>query len=131
MLSRLYNFYRIKPQCNLLFEVGHLSYSAPSTISRMGIVYVDPSNLGYMPFWVRWLEPRSLMEQTALDQCFQKYVPVLLNLIFEDGKDLNKLITLKTAVSQTRLNMVNNRYKILKRIITYKYVLLLIIKNGI
>jgi len=71
----------------------------------MGIVYVDPNNLGYMPFWIRWLEPRSLMEQTALDQCFQKYVPVLLNLIFKDGNDLNKSLT--TAVFQTRLNMVN------------------------
>jgi len=110
-------FSRIKPQCNLLFEVGHLSYSAPSTISRMGIVYVDPSNLGYMPFWVRWLEPRSLMEQTALDQCFQKYVPVLLNLIFKDGNDLNKSFPLTTAVFQTKLNMVNTKYTILKCII--------------
>lgn len=102
-----------------MFEAGHLSYSAPSTISRMGIVYVDPGNLGYLPFWVRWLEPRSLMEQTALDQCFQKYVPVLLNLIFKDRNDLNKSFPLTTAIFRTRLNMVKySKYTILKYIIT-------------
>lgn len=99
--------FRIKPQCNLLFEAGHLAHSSPSTISRMGIVYVDPNNLGFMPFWVRWLEPRSLIEHAALDQCFQKYIPALLNLIFEDDNDLKKLPPLKTAVPQTKLNMVH------------------------
>jgi len=83
----------------------------------MGIVYVDPSNLGYLPFWIRWLEARSLMEQTAMDQCFQKYVPALLNLIFKDGNELNKPFPLTTAVFQTKLNMVHIKYKILKCII--------------
>lgn len=98
--------FRIKPQCNLLFEVGHLAYSSPSTISRIGIVFIDPNNLGYMPYWTRWLEPRSLMEQAALDQCFQKYVPTLLNLIFEDENEIKKSYLLKTAIPQTKLNMV-------------------------
>lgn len=100
---------RIKPQCNLLFEVGDLAYSAPSTVSRIGIVYVDSNNLGHMPFWSRWLEPRSLMEQTALDQCFQKYVPMLLNLIFEENPVYKKSVSLKTAVPQTKLNMVRTK----------------------
>lgn len=99
--------FRIKPQCNLLFEVGHLAYSSPSTISRMGIVFIDPNNLGFMPYWVRWLEPRSLMEQAALDQCFQKYVPDLLCLIFEDKNKIKKLSPLKIVIPQTKLNMVN------------------------
>jgi dynein heavy chain len=90
----------------MLFEVGHLSYSAPSTVSRMGIVYVDPDKLGFKPFWLRWLEPRCLMEQTALDQCFQKYVPVLLSLIFGNGNGSRKSCPLKTTVPQTKLNMV-------------------------
>lgn len=90
-----------------MFEVGHLTHSAPSTVSRMGIVYVDPKNLGYKPFWERWLEPRNLMEQTALDQCFQKYVPALLNLIFKDENDCKKSSPIMTAVPQTKLNMVN------------------------
>ncbi|VVC32081.1 Dynein heavy chain, domain-2,Dynein heavy chain domain,Dynein heavy chain, domain-1,Dynein heavy chain, P- [Cinara cedri] len=97
---------RIKPLCNLLFEVGNLAHSAPSTISRMGIIYVDPYNLGYMPFWLRWLESRSLIEQTALDQCFQKYVPELLNLIFENANSFEKSCPLRTAVPQTKLNMI-------------------------
>lgn len=72
----------------------------------MGIVYTNPNDLGYLPYWTRWLEPRSLMEQTALDQYFQKYVPALLNLIYEDKNYLKKTHTVRIAVSQTKLNMV-------------------------
>lgn len=75
----------------------------------MGIIYVDPDNLGYMPFWLRWLGSRSLIEQTALDQCFQKYVPELLSLMFEDRNRVKKSFPLRTAVPQTKLNMVNNK----------------------
>lgn len=110
MSTILINFqiisYRIKPLCNLLFEVGHLAYLAPSTVSRMGIVYVDPNNLSYKPFWSRWLEPRNFMEQMALDHCFKKYVPVLLDLMFENEGDTRKSSPLKTSIPQTKVNMV-------------------------
>lgn len=99
--------------CNLLFEVGNLAYSAPSTVSRIGIIYVDPKNLGYTPFWLCWLQSRSLIEQTALDQCFQKYIPELLNLIFKDDNCLKKSSPLRITVPQTKLNMVNNKYQII------------------
>lgn len=99
--------YRIKPLCNLLFEVGHLSYASPSTISRIGIIYVDPKDLGYKPFWERWMEPRSLMEQTALDHCFQKYIPTLLNLILGNDDGVEKSFPLRISVSQTKLNMAS------------------------
>ncbi len=31
----------------MLFEVSDLQYASPATISRCGMVYVDPRNLGY------------------------------------------------------------------------------------
>lgn len=121
--------YRIKPLCNLLFEVGNLAYSAPSTVSRMGIVYIDPNNLGYIPFWTRWLEPRSLIEQTALDHFFQKYVHTLLNLIFENKDDNKKSSSLRISVPQTKLNMVSVTcipqwsFRLNKKMLFYKYFL--------
>ena len=62
-LLTLTNGERIKLQkfCAMLFEVFDLQYASPATISRCGMVYVDPKNLGYRPFYERWAKIK--MEQ--------------------------------------------------------------------
>uniref|UniRef100_A0A3B4BIB9 Dynein heavy chain hydrolytic ATP-binding dynein motor region domain-containing protein n=1 Tax=Periophthalmus magnuspinnatus TaxID=409849 RepID=A0A3B4BIB9_9GOBI len=51
---------RLQNHCALLFEVGDLQYASPATVSRCGMVFVDPKNLRYTPYWQRWLENRPL-----------------------------------------------------------------------
>ena len=46
---------RLERFCKLLFEVADLQYASPATISRCGMVYVDPRNLGYSPYWNKWM----------------------------------------------------------------------------
>lgn len=46
---------RLEKFCKLLFEVYDLSYASPATISRCGMVYVDPKNLGYSPYFEKWM----------------------------------------------------------------------------
>lgn len=46
---------RLAPYCSLLFEVGDLNYASPATVSRAGMVFVDPKNLGYQPYWDRFV----------------------------------------------------------------------------
>lgn len=46
---------RLQPWCKLLFEVFDLQYASPATISRCGMVYVDPRNLGYWPYLKTWV----------------------------------------------------------------------------
>ena len=46
---------RLERYCKLLFEVYDLQYASPATISRCGMVYVDPKNLGYAPFFSKWM----------------------------------------------------------------------------
>ncbi|VDM32164.1 unnamed protein product [Hydatigera taeniaeformis] len=85
-LLTLVNGERIKlqPYCALLFEVGDLRFASPATVSRCGMVYVDPKNLSYEAYWNAWL--MSIHNENineVLDFLFKKYVPHLMDLIFE------------------------------------------------
>lgn len=49
---------RLQSHCALLFEVGDLQYASPATVSRCGMVFVDPKNLRYAPYWKKWVMDR-------------------------------------------------------------------------
>ena len=99
---------RLQKHCALLFEVYDLQFASPATISRCGMVYVDPKNLGYMPFWNKWVNQRqSKSEQDDLLRLFDKYAVNAIDMICEgivDGKQGEKI---KTIVPLTNLNMVS------------------------
>ncbi|KAL6114194.1 dnah10 [Pungitius sinensis] len=97
---------RLQNHCALLFEVGDLQYASPATVSRCGMVFVDPKNLRYTPYWQRWVTNRPDGEQEVLNKLFEKYVHSSIDMIVDgivDGKQVEKL---KTVVPQTDLNMV-------------------------
>ncbi|XP_006865538.1 PREDICTED: dynein heavy chain 10, axonemal [Chrysochloris asiatica] len=105
---------RLQAHCALLFEVGDLQYASPATVSRCGMVYVDPKNLKYEPYWKKWVNQiQNKTEQGDLQRLFEKYVPYLISVIVEgivDGRQGEKL---KTIVPQTDLNMVTQLTKML------------------
>ncbi|XP_011803966.1 PREDICTED: dynein heavy chain 10, axonemal [Colobus angolensis palliatus] len=105
---------RLQAHCALLFEVGDLQYASPATVSRCGMVYVDPKNLKYRPYWEKWVNQiPNKVEQYNLNSLFEKYVPYLMDVIVEgivDGRQTEKL---KTIVPQTDLNMVTQLAKML------------------
>ncbi|XP_075390744.1 dynein axonemal heavy chain 10 [Tenrec ecaudatus] len=105
---------RLQAHCALLFEVGDLQYASPATVSRCGMVYVDPKNLKYEPYWKKWVnQVQNKTEQGDLQLLFDKYVPYLMDVIVEgivDGRQGEKL---KTIVPQTDLNMVTQLTKML------------------
>ncbi|XP_031164939.2 dynein heavy chain 10, axonemal [Sander lucioperca] len=97
---------RLQNHCAMLFEVGDLQYASPATVSRCGMVFVDPKNLRYTPYWQRWLSDRPDGEQKVLNELFEKYVHRSIDMIVDgivDGKQGQKL---KTVVPQTDLNLV-------------------------
>nr|CAK6928266.1 unnamed protein product [Fasciola hepatica] len=74
---------RLQPYCSLLFEVSDLQYASPATVSRCGMVYLDPSNLGYMPYWTSWISGVQSNVKQYLEALFNKYVPVIMDYLFE------------------------------------------------
>lgn len=92
----------------MLVQVYDLQYASPATISRCGMVYVDPKNLGYMPFWEKWINDRPANEQKDLMGFFEKYVRPGIDYIIEGIHDGHEGEKLKTIVPLTNLNLVSS-----------------------
>ncbi|XP_055909296.1 LOW QUALITY PROTEIN: dynein axonemal heavy chain 10 [Eupeodes corollae] len=97
---------RLESYCALLFEVGNLSYASPATVSRAGMIYVDPKNLRYAPYWQKWVLTRPNSEHNFLETMFDQILVPTMMFIFEgvDGTQQGK--PLKTVLPQTELNMI-------------------------
>uniref|UniRef100_A0A1I8M0L3 Dynein heavy chain n=1 Tax=Musca domestica TaxID=7370 RepID=A0A1I8M0L3_MUSDO len=69
----------LKKEMRLIFEVGHLKAATPATVSRAGILYINPLDLGWSPYVLSWLETRpDMLERGILTTLFEKYFPKLL-----------------------------------------------------
>ena len=102
---------RLQSFTKMLFEVFDLQYASPATISRCGMVYVDPKNLGYSPYYHWWLNNEKVHkkeEQTkdSLKELFLKYVPSIIDRIFEGIAGEELVEPLQFITPRTNLNLV-------------------------
>ncbi|RUS75418.1 hypothetical protein EGW08_016829, partial [Elysia chlorotica] len=97
---------RLQPYCAMIFEVYDLQYASPATISRCGMVFVDPKNLGYAPYWERWMAGRQENLQKSLSNLYSKYVPSCLEMVLEGLQDGAPIKKPKIIVPLSNLNMV-------------------------
>ncbi|KAI8425202.1 hypothetical protein MSG28_007025 [Choristoneura fumiferana] len=84
----------------LLFEIATLRTATPATVSRAGILYINPQDLGWNPFVASWIETtrEDESEKAMLTVMFDKYIPALL----ETSKKY-KRITPLTDLQQIQL----------------------------
>ncbi|CAM9933944.1 unnamed protein product, partial [Phaeothamnion confervicola] len=107
---------RLQPHCSMICETSDLQYASPATISRCGMVWVDPKNLGYRPFYERWVRTRCgdgvavaadrEMEATMLADLFDKYVPVCVDYVLLGLVAGQQAPKLKQVIPVTDLGMV-------------------------
>ncbi|KAF6103026.1 dynein axonemal heavy chain 6 [Phyllostomus discolor] len=128
----LANSERIKltPQIHMLFEVQDLKVASPATVSRCGMVFVDPEELMWMPYVKTWMNgiSKNLNEETQeyILNLFQRYVDDGLNFVNKKCSqaipqvDISKVTTLcclleslifgkdgiNLTMEQTKLNTV-------------------------
>lgn len=66
----------LTPTMRLLFEISNLRSATPATVSRAGILYINPTDLGWNPYVASWIDSReNVTEKAALVVLFEKYVP--------------------------------------------------------
>ena len=99
---------RLQPHCAIICEVCDLQFASPATISRCGMVWVDSKNLGFLPFYERWIRLRygehfvipekHDNQKIFFIEMFEKYaVPCIDFVLHGNGKGEEKLIQVITV----------------------------------
>jgi dynein heavy chain len=75
------------------------------------MVFVDAKNLGYLPFWERWVNQKQAKYNETMGESFRelysKYIPPCIDRIFEGqtgGEELEQ--PLKMITPRTNLNLI-------------------------
>ncbi|KAJ3281611.1 Dynein heavy chain 6, axonemal [Borealophlyctis nickersoniae] len=108
-LLTLINGERIKmnPTMHMLFEVADLAVASPATVSRCGMVYMDPANLGWRAYVRKWsrLLPEQLNEdikEMIWNYC-DTYIDKGLRFIRKHCKEYVKSVDLTLVQSLCKL----------------------------
>ncbi|KAG5897762.1 hypothetical protein JTB14_019981 [Gonioctena quinquepunctata] len=76
----------------LLFEIANLRTATPATVSRAGILYINPADLGWNPFIASWIDTRTVQSEKAnLMILFDKYVPPCLEAVRHKFKKITPI----------------------------------------
>ncbi|CAH2292037.1 dynein heavy chain 9, axonemal [Pelobates cultripes] len=72
----------LNPTMRLVFEISHLRTATPATVSRAGILYINPADLGWNPPVTSWIDKREVQSEKAnLTILFDKYLPLCLDTL--------------------------------------------------
>uniref|UniRef100_A0A6Q2WZ44 Dynein axonemal heavy chain 17 n=1 Tax=Esox lucius TaxID=8010 RepID=A0A6Q2WZ44_ESOLU len=72
----------LNPTMRLVFEISHLRTATPATVSRAGILYINPADLGWNPPVSSWIDRREVQSEKAnLTILFDKYLPPCLDTL--------------------------------------------------
>ncbi|XP_024861684.2 dynein heavy chain 9, axonemal isoform X1 [Kryptolebias marmoratus] len=72
----------VNPTMRMVFEISHLRTATPATVSRAGILYINPADLGWNPQVSSWIDEREAQSEKAnLTILFDKYLPSCLDAL--------------------------------------------------
>ncbi|KAI5645013.1 dynein heavy chain and region d6 of dynein motor domain-containing protein [Phthorimaea operculella] len=83
----------LTPSMRLMFEISNLRTATPATVSRAGILYINPQDLGWNPYVTSWVETRKIpAEKSNLVMLCDKYIPACLETVKTRFKKITPIV---------------------------------------
>lgn len=87
---------QLAPTTNLIFEPMDLEAASPATVSRCGMIYLEPASLGWRPLFRSWLNtlPAGIKAQhrEVWEDMFERFVDAGIAMVRKGGGKVSQLL---------------------------------------
>ncbi|XP_045534007.1 dynein axonemal heavy chain 7 [Papilio machaon] len=100
---------QLAPTTNLIFEPMDLEAASPATVSRCGMIYMEPKGLGWkclMESWLNTLPPAlHSVNRSLIRNLFNRFMSPLLWLVEYSGQVKQMYVTSRTNLVKSCMNL--------------------------
>ena len=104
----------------MMFEVQDLAFASPATVSRCGMIYMEPGALGLQPLMKSWISSQVALLPASLGSGFKSKLESLCDTYIELSLEFLRK-SIKEAVPTTNGSLLSSLFKILASSITPYY----------
>lgn len=91
----------------MMFEVNDLAQASLATVSRCGMIYMEPISLGWWPLFLTWISKMPEINQLGLqnhfERLFDSFIDKAIKIV---GKCKQYQKSSPTATVQSMMNMM-------------------------